>query len=226
MNSFVIMSLALATGVTVWWFLVQRLQTKPWLDKGMADQAVRDMPPARVALRLFFGTMTSIFGISIVAYLMRMKHGGGDWLALDDPPVLWFNTALLVLASIAFQRARGAAKRGQVGALRVNLTAGGFLTIAFIAGQLWAWRDLTSAGHYVSSGPSAAFFYLLTAIHGLHLAGGLFVWSRTTARAWLLLGEEQEKAMPVVRLSVELCSVYWHYLLLVWLVLFSLLLAT
>jgi len=60
----------------------------------------------------------------------------------------------------------------------------------------------------------------ITALHGLHLLGGLWVWGRTTAR--VLRGVEVGK----VRLSVELCTVYWHYLFLVWLVLFAVLLHT
>ena len=57
-------------------------------------------------------------------------------------------------------------------------------------------------------------------LHGLHLLGGLWVWGRTTAK--VLRGVEVGK----LRLSVELCTVYWHYLLLVWLVLFAVLLHT
>jgi len=65
-----------------------------------------------------------------------------------------------------------------------------------------------------------AFFLLLTAMHGIHLVGGLAVWARATLRA--VRGADFAR----VRLSVELCTVYWHYLLLVWLVLFGLLLQT
>ena len=70
----------------------------------------------------------------------------------------------------------------------------------------------------MAANPAYAFFYLFTALHGLHLLGGLWVWGRTTAKVWR--GVEWRQ----VRLSVELCTVYWHYLLLVWLVLFAVLL--
>jgi cytochrome c oxidase subunit 3 len=63
----------------------------------------------------------------------------------------------------------------------------------------------------------SAFFHLITALHGLHLVGGLTVWGRTTARA--LSGDQAAAAQ-----SVELCAVYWHFLLLVWLAMFGLLL--
>jgi cytochrome c oxidase subunit 3 len=72
----------------------------------------------------------------------------------------------------------------------------------------------------MSSNPANAFFYLLTAVHGLHILGGLYVWARSTAKVWT------GASADTVRLSIELCTVYWHYLLLVWLVLFGLLLST
>ncbi len=99
------------------------------------------------------------------------------------------------------------------------LAAGGF-TFAFLAGQFWAWQQLNASGAFTLANPAYAFFLLLTALHGIHLLGGLWVWARATAR--VLRGAEVEK----VRLSVELCTVYWHFLLLVWAVLFAVLLNT
>jgi cytochrome c oxidase subunit 3 len=91
----------------------------------------------------------------------------------------------------------------------------------FIAGQLVAWQQLRDAGYGLTSGPAGAFFYVLTGVHGLHLLGGLGVWLKTVVRMRMRAVELIE-----MRLSIELCTVYWHYLLLVWLVLFVLLLST
>ena len=82
------------------------------------------------------------------------------------------------------------------------------------------WQQLSASGYFLTSNPANAYFYLITALHGVHLLGGLWVWARATGRVWR--GTELGEA----RLSVELCTVYWHYLLLVWLVLFTLLLTT
>jgi cytochrome c oxidase subunit III len=227
MTMLIIMSTAVLTGITIWWLLIQRLQTKPWIEKGIAERSVTTMPPARVGLRLFFGTMTSVFSVLIVSYLVRMQHGEHDWQPLAEPSLLWFNTALLILASLSLQRARGAAGREQLDSLKVNWTVGGVLTIGFVLGQLWAWHELIDAGYYLRTGPAVGFFYFLTAVHGLHLLGGLWVWSRTTVKVWHGLDAKKDpSAIGAVRLSVQLCSVYWHYLLLVWLVLFALLLMT
>jgi cytochrome c oxidase subunit 3 len=166
----------------------------------------------------FIAVATSLFGLFLSAYMMRMKLG--DWTALSEPKLLWLNSGFLVLASVAFQLTRGAAKRHQLLTVKTGLIAGGICTILFLLGQLVAWQQLNAAGLYMTSNPANSFFYVLTAIHGLHLLGGMWVWGRTTTR--VLTGADAES----VRLSVELCTVYWHYLLLVWVGLFALLLAT
>ena len=65
-----------------------------------------------------------------------------------------------------------------------------------------------------------SFFYLITTLHGLHLLGGLVAWGRTTAKVWD--GVEPAK----VSLSVNLCAIYWHFLLVVWLAFFFLIMST
>jgi len=176
------------------------------------------LPPVMVGLGVFLAVATSLFALSISAYFMR--RDGADWRPLAQPMVLWFNTAALVLGSVFFQTACNAAKSGRVGGVRLGLLAGGVCTLVFLAGQLWAWQHLNTAGHFLTANPANAFFYMLTALHGLHLLGGLWVWAKTTIKL------QRGAAVHEVRLSVELCTVYWHFLLVVWLVLFGLLLLT
>jgi len=152
---------------------------------------------------------------------MRMEHAHGDWQPLSMPRVLWLNTAVLILSSALMQWARVAVRRGQLERTRIALIAAGVLTWAFLGGQLVAWHQLQASGYFVATGPASAFFYLLTAVHGLHLLGGLIVWGRTVVR----MGRPGVEVIDL-RLSVELCTVYWHYLLLVWLVLFAVMLST
>jgi cytochrome c oxidase subunit III len=110
-----------------------------------------------------------------------------------------------------------AARRTDIDGAIVGLCAGGASAVTFLVGQLLAWRELNAAGYFLASNPANSFFYLITALHGLHLIGGLVALGRTTARVW------RGAAMIQVRLSVELCAIYWHFLLLVWLVLLGLL---
>jgi cytochrome c oxidase subunit 3 len=208
--------------IIVWWLVRQTVNVKPWLEQRPIEMVDGDgalsLPPVKVGLGVFLAVATSLFALLISAYHMRMM--GADWNRLTVPRVLWLNTTVLILASIAMQWTRVAARWGQLDRVKNGLIAGGVLTVSFLAGQLWAWQQMDAAGYFLTANPAYSFFYLLTALHGLHLLGGLWVWGRTTAK--VLRGVEVGK----VRLSVELCTVYWHYLLLVWLVLFAVLLHT
>jgi cytochrome c oxidase subunit 3 len=108
-------------------------------------------------------------------------------------------------------------RRRDSAALRRSLLAGGALTLAFVAGQLLVWKQLSDAGYFLATSAATGFFYLLTAVHGLHVLGGLVAWSRTSARVWR--GDRAER----LQLSVEMCAIYWHFLLVVWVVLFAVL---
>ena len=216
---------ALLAGVVVWALLARRLTAKPWETSGAPEEveagSAVSLPPAKVGLWTLLAVITSLFGLFVSAYWMRMEHSHGDWSPLAVPRLLWLNTAMLILSSAGMQWARGAARRAQPDRVRVGLIAGGVLAWAFLAGQLLAWRQLSVSGYFMASNPAIAFFYLLTGVHGLHLLGGLFVWGKTVVRM-----AQAGVELIDLRLSVELCTVYWHYLLLVWLVLFAVLLST
>ena len=94
------------------------------------------------------------------------------------------------------------------------------LGFIFLIWQYFVWRQLWSLGYFVDSNPSNSFFYLITGLHALHLAGGLIALLRASFRLWQ--GTDAAK----IRMSVELCTVYWHFLLLVGLGMFGLLLVT
>jgi cytochrome c oxidase subunit 3 len=208
--------------IIVGWLVRQTVNVKPWLEQRPIEIVRGDgslsLPSVKVGLGVFLAVVTSLFALLISAYHMRMM--GEDWTRLAVPRVLWLNTTVLILASVAMQRTLVAARRGQLDGVKSGLLAGGALTFSFLAGQLWAWQQMDASGYFLTANPAYSFFYLLTAVHGVHLLGGLWVWARTTAK--VLRGVEVGK----VRLSVELCTVYWHYLLLVWLVLFAVLLHT
>lgn len=203
------------------WLLRQTLSTQPWVsaaaDNAASGSSIETNSKA-VALSAFLAVATSVFALFISAYTIRMDQP--DWRPVTEPGLLWANTAILVLASVVYHWTRNAAVKGLAHRLKPGLTVAGALTALFLIGQLVAWQQLDAAGYYLGSNPANAFFYLLTAVHGLHMLGGLWVWARSTIKVWT--GADADSA----RLSVELCTVYWHFLLLVWIVLFGVLLST
>lgn len=175
----------------------------------------------KTALRFLLGVITSLFGLFIVAYILRSQVS--DWEALSEPwqplavPVqLLINTGFLVIASVSLEWAKHAVARCASSALRDALFFTGAGSVGFLLGQIQVAWDLTRAGYFAASNPANAFFYLLCGMHALHLLGGLSVWARALLRVL-----HREK-FGQVRISVELCAVYWHYLLGLWVVLFAL----
>jgi cytochrome c oxidase subunit III len=227
----IVAAVALVAGIFVWWLAVRRLTTKSWEAQGTFDgrdtAQLTGPEAARTGLWVFLAVATSFFALFITAYLMRMSPAVvkgidlRDWRPVAEPGILWVNTVLLVVGSCGMQLASQALRRGEFERARVGMFAGGLFAIAFLAGQWLAWRQLQAAGYYAAGNPANAFFYVLTGLHGLHLLGGLFVWGRAASRMY-----RGRTATDAMRLSVELCTVYWHYLLLIWLVLFGLLLST
>jgi cytochrome c oxidase subunit 3 len=222
--SVTILFVLVVAGLAGWWLFARHLTARPWeADQRRVDDlhdgAAVMTAPSRVALWVLLAVITSFFGLFMSAYGMRMMLA--DWRPLAEPGLLWINTLILILASLAFQWTRGAAQEGNAPGVVSGLAASGFFTCAFLVGQLLAFRDLNAAGQFMTSNAANAFFYLLTCLHGLHLVGGLVAWGRTVARVW-----RGNSRIGEIRVSVELCTVYWHYLLLVWLVLFGLLLTT
>jgi cytochrome c oxidase subunit III len=217
--SAIILFMAVIAVIVGWWLSQQRLTAKPWLEQGVTvdlrEEGTSSLPAAKIGLGVFLAVVGSLFALFISAYSMRMNMV--DWRALPVPRLLWFNTGVLVLSSVALQWAHMAARRNDIDGVIVGLCAGGASAVTFLVGQLVAWRELSAAGYFLASNPANSFFYLITAAHGLHLIGGLVALGRTTTKVWR--GVE----MMQLRLSVELCAIYWHFLLLVWLVLLGLL---
>lgn len=217
--SVVVMFFAIIAGLAGWWLARQRLTVKPWLEQGVIEgvpdfQASRD-PAKRVGLGFFLAVVGSLFALLTGAYFMRRELG--DWQPLPVPPILWFNTVVLVLSSLALEWAQRSVRRGNLTQLRFGLAAAGLFAATFLVGQLIAWGELSASGYYVAGNPANSFFYLVTGLHGLHILGGLVALGWAGFKAWGRGGVES------VRLNVELCATYWLFMLFVWMVLFSLL---
>jgi cytochrome c oxidase subunit 3 len=216
--SAILIFMAGIAGIIIWWMAGQRLTSKPWLEAGLAgdEPEMRGSPAtaAKVGLGIFLAVVGALFTLLVSAYLTRLS--GSDWWSIPIPRVLWVNTATLAASSVALQWAKTEARLDRGDVLNTALAVAFVLAVLFLGGQVLAWRQLVSAGYVLADNPSNSFFYMITGLHGLHILGGLFVLGRTTIRA---------RTSPVrakVSLSVDLCAIYWHFMLVVWLILFAL----
>src|SRR5262249_41962462 len=147
--------------IIAWWLSRQRLMAKPWLEVGAIDDdfprtGASPLPAATIGLGVFLAVVSSLFALFISAYFMRMQVA--DWAQMPAPNVLWFNTGVLVLSSVALQYAQVAARRGRREGVGDGLIAGGLFAVTFLIGQVLAWRQLNAAGYFLATNPANTFF--------------------------------------------------------------------
>ena len=200
--------------------LREQLTAKPWITQrgAIADSKGLSGSTPKVALGAFIGVASVLFGLFIAAYFIRM--GYSDWRSLPIPALLWLNTVVLIGGSIFMQWSMISARHSNQEGMRFGLYLGGGCAIVFLVGQWLAWQQLGQLGYFVDSNPSNGFFYMLTAVHGLHLIGGLVAWIRAVIRV------HGKGNFARIRMILELCAIYWHFLLIVWFILFGLMIAT
>ena len=167
------------------------------------------------ALQMGLAAIVMFFMALASSYIVR-KGLGNDWQRTPMPPVVWFNTTILLISSVTIAVARKKLEGGEREAFRSWWWVTTGLGLLFLAGQILAWRQLAAAGMLLATNPSSSFFYLLTAAHGAHLAGGIFALFYVTFRQWKRSRISQATA-------AELTSIYWHFMDGLWVFLLVLL---
>ncbi len=195
---------------------------KPWLPEPAGEVPLTDTgrPPGLIALRMLLGAITILFMLFFVTFIERSQFqdfhalAGEPWQPFTDSLRLWINTGVLLLASVTLHGAAKTTNRN----LAVGLLGGSaFFALLFVLLQVSVWQFLLNLGYSLSANPANSYFYMLTGVHALHIVGGLVALGWVCQR--LLAGADTEVALRA-------CATYWHYLFVLWLVLFFMLTRT
>ena len=174
----------------------------------------------RIGVWVAMGSILMLFVALTSAYIVR-SAAAPDWKPVAMPKVLWLSTGLLLVSSITIEIARRSLKQQRDHLYTRWLINTVALGAGFVLSQLFAWRQLVKQGVYLASNPYSSFFYLFTAAHGVHLLGGLlaltFLLVRTRRKRETLEGELRRVG------SAEAVSLYWHFMDVLWISLFLLL---
>lgn len=173
----------------------------------------REEEAGRFGMWLFLASLSVLFLASLVGFVVT--RGSLRWHAIALPGGLWLSTALLFACDVAIYAAQRAVRGGRLPAVRQALVAALVLGTAFLVCQTFGWAQLAYAvqeGHPAAL--AASIFYLLTGLHGLHVIGGLVPLSVAAWRGWR--GEYTARRHA----GLTCCAMYWHYLGVVWLVIF------
>ncbi len=158
--------------------------------------------PAKTGVWVAIATISMSFAALTSAMVVRAS-AAPDWQHFRLPPILYFNTVVLLASSVTLESARR-----RIAAAGVSVTLG--LGLLFVAGQIVAWRQLARQGLFLATSPSSAFFYVFTALHGLHVLGGL-------AGLLYVLRRLRRLAGPAPATALGAATLYWHFMAVLWL---------
>jgi cytochrome c oxidase subunit 3 len=161
-----------------------------------------------VSILMFFMALAS-------AYLIQ-RSSSGHWVPVHLPAILWLNTLMLLASSGTMEQARKRLSLGDLSGFHTFWMVTTGLGLAFLAGQLVAWRLLVAQGIYVATNLGSSFFYIFTALHGVHLLGGI-------AALIYVYRRDFETANISLSIAAEVTSFYWHFMDGLWVLLLALL---
>ncbi len=193
-----------------------------WPGRGGGDGNSDESGPAfpiskgQMGLWILLTAIVMLFGGLSSAYIVL--RGVPTWQNIELPSLLWPNTFVLLMSGVAIEFARRAVRKNHVQVMKRWLGVSGVLGLGFLVGQLAAWRQLVNAGVYLPSTLQSSFFYILTGLHGLHLAGGI------GAMGFVLAKAIKNRLTAFNHEPLKLCAMYWHVMDALWVYLFLLLL--
>lgn len=197
------------------------LTEKPWeanqaaIDSKHTGQTFNISNQMSVVI-IIFGISSVLFSLIFTGYLYSLPPGQDTTFILKTN-MLWINTLVLILVTYFFDKIRRDFNNNLTHNIKKNLIIVGALSYLFLILQLILWYQLMIDGNYVSTNTYFSSFYFFTALHGIHLLGGLFFWGKVTSKIFKL----EERDYKKEERSITALSVYWLFLFIVWFVFFT-----
>jgi len=184
---------------------------------GEHDYAVTGIDSKKLGMWAFLASECLFFGALISSYLLYRTRGPADQRPGDvfDIPYTSVSSFVLLMSSLTMVLALAAIQQGDHRRLRLWLLATAMLGAVFVGGQVYEFTVFTHEGLNISSSVAATSFFVLTGFHGMHVTVGVL---------WLLslVGMSMQGELPVSRsLDVEIAGLYWHFVDVVWIVIFT-----
>jgi cytochrome c oxidase subunit 3 len=174
---------------------------------------------SRVGMVLYLASGSMMF-TALFAALLYLRVDSPSWppVGVAPLPLLWpsINTAILVMSSVVLHFGVQRFRAGHVPAFKNMLLAVLLMGAAFLGLQFMVWVDVWNSGMQLTSGKYASFFYLLTAFHAIHVLVGLAIL------AWLVPQVWRPAGAPARANRIRLAAVFWHFVDVVWVLLFVL----
>jgi cytochrome c oxidase subunit 3 len=182
----------------------------------------RSLSPVRTGVWVGIGAITMSFAAYTSAMVVR-EGAAADWQHIRLPSLIYVNTLVLLLSSVTLYLGETRVRWSWLRAASDESSARGVrpeglhwldltlvLGLLFLAGQILVWRDLAGRGLYLATSPNSSFLYVFTALHAVHLLGGIL------AMGYLLLRIRGGSDAPPDQ-ALSGVSLYWHFMDVLWL---------
>ena len=197
------------------------LTQKPWEESQAAIDSTHsgrtfNLSNQMSAVIIIFGVSTAIFSLIFTGYLYSLPPEQDTTFILKTY-LLWINTLVLIIVTFFFNKINNDLKKKFTDKIKQNLIYVGGLSYLFLFLQLILWYQIMKSGNFVDTNTYFSSFYIFTALHGIHLLGGLFFWGKVSSRIFKL----NEKDYINEENNINALSLYWLFLFIVWIVFFS-----
>jgi heme/copper-type cytochrome/quinol oxidase subunit 3 len=175
----------------------------------------------KVAMWAFLGSECLFFGALITTYLLYRNNTGDGPTGhgaegIYDIPYTSVSSFVLLMSSLTMVLALAAIQRGDHNRLRIWLAATATLGLTFIGGQVYEFTTFVEEGLSLTTSPFSSAFFVLTGFHGAHVTVGILML--LTLFSMSVIGKLPQEDS----LKVEMIGLYWHFVDVVWIVIFTL----
>ena len=170
------------------------------------------MHPHKFTLWVAIGSITMMFAGFTSAYIVKSNMAG--WEPVEMPNIFYLSTVLILLSSATIHLAQRSFKQREMSRYRILLSATAVLGFAFVATQFIGFSELWQQKITFQDSVAGSFFYIISGVHALHVAGGIIALLVIFLRAF------SNRTRYYNSTPVEVAAVYWHFVDLLWVYLF------
>jgi cytochrome c oxidase subunit III len=190
--------------------------------KGDSARAEPFVPgKSRILTGFLLVVVMMTFGGLMAAYVVIATNNVAEWKPFDLPIQVWISTGLILISSAIYHFGKLAVDRNDQPSAKKWFIITTVFGAAFISSQTLAWFELNARGLYVQGNPYVGFFFILTAVHAVHVLGGIVALGSILLRN--LVATDRLIEIEKRRTIAQVVGWYWHFMGSLWIALFVML---
>lgn len=186
------------------------------IDHKLMEQDKLNTRPVKFVLWLFILSSIMLFAGLTSAYIVRQAEG--NWKIFDLPSIFYVTTLAIVLSSVTMHYSLIQARKFNLRNQKIGLWVTFLLGAAFLLGQYEAWKQLVADKIFFAGNPAESFLYVISGLHAVHIIAGLVIMLAAIIGVYRKINQTRN----IFRM--ELCSIFWHFIDVLWIYLFVFLL--